>query len=85
MSEQLLDIMNMTSLEQQDELEIATGRAATRPPPRSLSEVEALALWAVLDHPSPLRANQELVIVLKANPGRFGGWVAQVESRAKPG
>jgi hypothetical protein len=46
----------------------------------TLSEVEALAVWTVLDYPLPSRGNQELLIVLKAEKDRLGGWVVRTET-----
>jgi hypothetical protein len=83
-SEQLFNIMRITSPKQQREGALSTRGASTLPPPKRLSEVEALALWTVLDHPSPLGEDQELVIVLRTEKDRFSGWVVQMRSDAKP-
>ena len=83
-NEQLFDIMRITSPKQQRERTLSSRGASTSPLPKRLSEVEALALWTVLDHPSPLGEDQELVIVLRIEKDRFSGWVVQMRGSAKP-
>lgn len=83
MRERLLPVSdipdNLTEKHQPRRLQ-ATGEQPTLSI-RRLSEVEALAVWTVLDYPLSSCDSQELQIVLKAKDNQLGGWVVYAETQ----